>query len=685
MHVTRFAPSSLRPRSLPLRTLALAGVSAFLAGGLTACKNDAAPAPIVTNNGAQNPGDPNAQYANGSDPAAANMAGAPGQPTRVLGQNQSYTPQQQGEYPAGQQPPAPIVQGYNNNSASNDAYSTAQNYSGAPQNNAQPYSGQANYNQGYADGEAADAASAPPPLPVYDQPPAPDPNDIWTPGYWNYAHTGYYWVPGSWVAAPYYGALWTPPYWGYERSRYRFHRGYWGQHIGYYGGINYGWGYIGTGYYGGYWRGHDFYYNRAVNRLSPGVRTVYERPVVINNVHYDYHPSTRISYNGGPGGVDYRPHPYEVAAERERHQAPLPAQVALREQAAGNRGNFFAQNQGRPTQVAFAHPPAASAPLPANNPAGNIGQPFNHPGGAPGNSERPGFNRAGGNPGGNEGFHRPGEPGTPGTQPQPYNRPAPGAPAPIVAGHGNGNPAAPVPNAPVNRPGPVERSGFNHPGVAPGTNPGIPTQGAIVPSHEDGMRPGPNGPVHTGGPDHPGFNRPGSPNQPLITPAQPPVNPNVNRPITPTGNPGGRPFEPGQRPGEPNGRFNNPNATRPPSAPAAAPTPAAPVNQPHVNQPGGNPGFNRPVPLSRSPENAQPNPGFNRPAPVAQPRVEMQRPAAVAPAPHIEAPRPAPHFEAPRPAPPATPAPHIEAPHPAPAPRAEAAHPGPPEGSGHPR
>ncbi|HEY0799188.1 MAG TPA: YXWGXW repeat-containing protein [Candidatus Baltobacteraceae bacterium] len=44
----------------------------------------------------------------------------------------------------------------------------------------------------------------PPPIPVYEQPYAPDPNYIWAPGYWAwdpYAG-GYYWVPGTWVPAP---------------------------------------------------------------------------------------------------------------------------------------------------------------------------------------------------------------------------------------------------------------------------------------------------------------------------------------------------------------------------------------------------------------------------------------------------------------------------------------------------
>jgi hypothetical protein len=86
---------------------------------------------------------------------------------------------------------------------------------------------------------------APPVLPVYEQPPCPEPNLMWTPGYWAYSNddADYYWVPGAWVPAPYEGALWTPPYWGWADGVYGFHDGYWGDEVGYYGGINYGFGF----------------------------------------------------------------------------------------------------------------------------------------------------------------------------------------------------------------------------------------------------------------------------------------------------------------------------------------------------------------------------------------------------------------------------------------------------------
>src|SRR5206468_2106057 len=113
-----------------------------------------------------------------------------------------------------------------------------------------------------------EANEPPPPLLVYDQPPAPDPDYLWTPGYWAWGPEGYYWVPGCWVAAPYEGALWTPGYWAYVGGRYRFHHGYWGLHIGFYGGIDYGYGYFGHGYYGGYWDHNHFRYNAAVNHID---------------------------------------------------------------------------------------------------------------------------------------------------------------------------------------------------------------------------------------------------------------------------------------------------------------------------------------------------------------------------------------------------------------------------------
>ena len=62
---------------------------------------------------------------------------------------------------------------------------------------------------------------APPPLPVYDQPPIPAAGYMWTPGYWAWDdYAGYYWVPGTWVLPPEPALLWTPGYWGWNDGVY---------------------------------------------------------------------------------------------------------------------------------------------------------------------------------------------------------------------------------------------------------------------------------------------------------------------------------------------------------------------------------------------------------------------------------------------------------------------------------
>src|ERR1700684_3143485 len=94
---------------------------------------------------------------------------------------------------------------------------------------------------------------APPVLPVYTQPPCPTDGYLWTPGYWAWGPAGYYWVPGVWIAPPRVGVLWTPGYWGFGGGIYAWHAGYWGPHIGFYGGVNYGFGYAGVGLGGRVW------------------------------------------------------------------------------------------------------------------------------------------------------------------------------------------------------------------------------------------------------------------------------------------------------------------------------------------------------------------------------------------------------------------------------------------------
>src|SRR5262244_1145416 len=125
----------------------------------------------------------------------------------------------------------------------------------------------------------------PPAIPVYEQPPCPVEGYLWTPGYWAYGPAGYYWVPGVWVAPPRPGLLWTPGYWGWRDGIYAWHGGYWGPHVGFYGGVNYGFGYTGVGFYGGEWRGGRFAYNTAVVHVNRTVihNTYINKTVIVNN------------------------------------------------------------------------------------------------------------------------------------------------------------------------------------------------------------------------------------------------------------------------------------------------------------------------------------------------------------------------------------------------------------------
>ena len=196
---------------------------------------------------------------------------------------------------------------------------------------------------------------APPVLPVYVQPPCPTDGFLWTPGYWAYGDAGYFWVPGVWLAPPRPGLLWTPGYWGYEGAVYRFHTGYWGPHVGFYGGVNYGFGYTGAGFYGGEWRGDHFAYNTAVNRVNTTIiHNTYNRTVV-NNVTVN-----RVSFNG-PGGVNARPTPQETIAEREQHVNRTAVQQSHEVRASTNRAQFASVNHGQPARPAMERPGGGGA------------------------------------------------------------------------------------------------------------------------------------------------------------------------------------------------------------------------------------------------------------------------------------------------------------------------------------
>jgi WXXGXW repeat (2 copies) len=189
---------------------------------------------------------------------------------------------------------------------------------------------------------------APPALPVYTQPLCPGEGYMWTPGYWAYSPDGYYWVPGVWVQPPAVGMLWTPGYWGWSGGAYLFHAGYWGPHIGFYGGVNYGFGYGGVGYEGGRWDRGVFAYNRSVNNINiVNVHNVYTKTVVVNNTY------SRVSYNGGNGGIRAEEREEERAAAHERHFQPTVNQLNHEQNMRADRGQLASVNGGRPNTMAM--------------------------------------------------------------------------------------------------------------------------------------------------------------------------------------------------------------------------------------------------------------------------------------------------------------------------------------------
>jgi WXXGXW repeat (2 copies) len=222
----------------------------------------------------------------------------------------------------------------------------------------------------------------PPPLPVYAQPLCPAAGYLWVPGYWAYDYDfgDYYWVPGTWVLPPEVGFLWTPGYWGWSDGRFVFSEGYWGPLVGFYGGINYGFGYFGAGFEGGRWEHGQFFYNRAVSNVNVTVvRNVYNTRIV-NNTNVG-----RVSFNGGNGGIHARPTPAQERAAHERHLPPIAAQTQHVQAARANRELRASVNRGKPPVAATPKPGAIHdrGVVGARQAGGPYHPPANHAAGQP--------------------------------------------------------------------------------------------------------------------------------------------------------------------------------------------------------------------------------------------------------------------------------------------------------------
>jgi len=192
---------------------------------------------------------------------------------------------------------------------------------------------------------------APPPLPVYEQPAIPGYGYIWTPGYWAYGPDDYYWVPGTWVLPPSVGFLWTPPWWGWNNGAYIWHSGYWGPHVGFYGGIDYGFGYTGSGYEGGYWDHGRIFYNREANNIrDQRIGTTYSRAVTHQG------SENHVAFNGGTGGITAQATAQDQAAARERHVQATALQTQHIRAAGADPSFRHSVNNGTPAITATSKP-----------------------------------------------------------------------------------------------------------------------------------------------------------------------------------------------------------------------------------------------------------------------------------------------------------------------------------------
>ena len=209
---------------------------------------------------------------------------------------------------------------------------------------------------------------APPPLQEYEQPPIPADGYVWTPPFWQYGRSGYYWVPGVWVEPPSVGLLWTPGYWGFSSGYYRWNAPYWGASVGYYGGINYGYGYFGNGYDGGRWDRGRFHYNQSVNNFGGRRVTNYYNAPVENRGN-----GSRTSFNGGTNGVRSQPGPGQNSPGPDQRRPPTAAQTQHFQSAQGNTSFPQRGNQGA-TPGGQINRPSGQPPQPSPPQRQNFGQ-----------------------------------------------------------------------------------------------------------------------------------------------------------------------------------------------------------------------------------------------------------------------------------------------------------------------
>ena len=155
-------------------------------------------------------------------------------------------------------------------------------------------------------------------------------------------------------------------------------------HVGFYGGVDYGFGYVGDGYEGGRWDNGRFFVQPRRHQHQHTYASRSTAPSNGSGVNNRQRRTRTVSFNGGPDGTTVKPTREEMQAERAKHVAPTRVQLENARSASHDQDFFFSNNKGKPRVAATEKPGqfTGSAVVPAKGAEGAA------PGGA--NLEKPG-------------------------------------------------------------------------------------------------------------------------------------------------------------------------------------------------------------------------------------------------------------------------------------------------------
>lgn len=215
----------------------------------------------------------------------------------------------------------------------------------------------------------------PPQIRIDAQPPSPGEAFVWAPGHWGRNASGYAWIQGSWLMPPSAGMLWTPGYWRPQPGGFAWQAGRWGTSVGYYGGVNYGFGYLGSGFTASALRHDEIRHEVQQYREESGVRSnAGGRPSYPSSDHGNGWSPNGQSSQAGHGSATYgggRPNPSNISGNGN---------------AGGGTGPSGSEGSSSPTSGVHAGAGAAnpSGPQPTGErvPKSGTGTGYGNPGGS---------------------------------------------------------------------------------------------------------------------------------------------------------------------------------------------------------------------------------------------------------------------------------------------------------------